>query len=158
MPSPLINLKGYTTPRTFSGFQIPVPLQSATIRRYCEERGLVFNHHVSENVTENTYLVLERLVSDSEHFEALGMCSIGMLPSDSAHRSSLLNRCLTNGTSIHFILEQIVLSSVAECDAFDELLTLTTMLRNETRHLERVAGLLRNSQEGRDLARNQFNT
>lgn len=145
MSSPLINLKGYTTPREFSGFQIPVPLQSATIRRYCEERGLVFNHHVSENVTENSYLVLERLVSDSDKFQALGMCSIGMLPSDSSHRSSILDRCLANGTTIHFILEQIVLSPTIERNAFDELLTLTMMLRNETRHLERVAGLLRDS-------------
>lgn len=158
MPPPLINLKGYTTPRTFSGFQIPVPLQSMTIRRYCEEHGLVFNHHVSENVTENSYLVLERLVSDSEHFEALGMCSIGMLPNDSAHKSSLLNRCLANGTSIHFIFEQIVLSSTAELDALGELLTLTTMLRNATRHLERVAVLLRDSQEGSDLAHNRLKT
>lgn len=148
MPSPLTNLKGYTSPRTFSGFQIPVPLQSATIRRYCDERGFIFNHHVSENVTENSYLVLERLVSDSDKFQALGMCSIGMLPSNSAHRSSILNRCLANGTSIHFILEQIVLTTTAELDALGELMTLTTMLRNETRHLGRVAGLLRGSREG----------
>jgi len=148
MTMQVTNLKGYASPRPFSGFQIPVPLQSMTIRRYCEERGLFFNHHVVENVTSGSYLVLERIVSDSDKFQALGMCSFGMLPSDSVHRTSLLNRCLANGTSIHFIFEQVILTSTTELDAFGELLTLTTMLRNEIRHLERVAGLLRDSQEG----------
>jgi sporadic carbohydrate cluster protein (TIGR04323 family) len=148
MTQQIINLKGYASPRPFSGFQIPVPLQSMTIRRYCDERGLVFNHHVVENVTNGSYLVLERVVSDSHKFQALGMCSIGMLPSDPTHRIFLLNRCLANGTSIHFIFEQVTLTSTTELDAFGELLTLTTMLRNETRHLERVAGLVRNPREG----------
>jgi len=148
MTQQVINLKGYASPRPFSGFQIPVPLQSMSIRRYCDERGLVFNHHVVENVTSGSYLVLERIVSDSDKFQALGMCSIGMLPSDSAHRLSLLNRCLANGASIHFIFEQVILTSTTELDRFGELLTLTMMLRNETRHLDQVAGFMRNSREG----------
>ena len=54
--------KAYTTPRSFGGFQIPITLQSTTLRNYCEKNDLIFHLHVVENQIPNTYLVLEALV------------------------------------------------------------------------------------------------
>lgn len=123
----VINVKGYATPHPFSGFQIPIPLQSMAIRRYCEDRGLTFNHHVVENVTPGTYLVLERIIEESHLCQAIAMCSIGMLPSDSQHRTTLLARCLDCKTSIHFVFEQIVISAEPDVRAVNELISLTNL-------------------------------
>lgn len=127
-----INVKGYTTPRGFSGFQIPIPLQSAAIRRYCDERGLTSNHHVAENITPDTFLVLERIATEAHLFQALAMCSIGMLPQDPYYRSDLLERFVASGITVHFLFEQMVVSSPNEINAVDDLLSLTGLLQKDS--------------------------
>jgi len=119
-----LNVKGYTTPREFSGFQIPITLQSASIRRYCDERGLVFNHHVAENITPGTYLVLERVVAEAHLFQAVAMCSISMLPSNSERRAELLERSVNAGMTLHFIFETLVVTSHEDIAVVEQLIAL----------------------------------
>lgn len=138
-----INVKGYTTPRPFSGFQIPIPLQSLSIRRYCEDRGLVFNHHVVENISPKTYFVLERVVKEAHLYQAIAMCSIGLLPNDETYRSTMLNQCVTAGVSVHFIFEQLVVSSEADIASLNDLLSLSSLSPQwpeEIRHLTSLIG------------------
>ena len=136
------DLKGYTTPRRFSGFQIPVSLQSMAIRRYCSDHELMFNHHVSENITSDSYLVLERLISESGKGVAIGMCSLGMLPKDSDRRSRMLAECAKKGTSVHFVFEQLVLRSESDLDTLNEFLTLTTLLDRQSNRIQQVSELM----------------
>lgn len=121
------NLKAYTSPRRFSGFQIPISLQSMAIRRYCEERGFRFNLHANENITHNSHLVLERLISDSTSYEGIAMCSAGMLPTDRVHRVELVQRALESGLSLHFVFEQMVVSNPSQIAALDELVVLSSL-------------------------------
>lgn len=137
-----INVKGYASPRTFSGFQIPIPMQSMFIRRYCEERGFIFNHHVVENITPNSYFVLERLVTEASQYQALAMCSIGMLPRESTVRGSMLNRCIADGLSVHFVFEQLVVSGSKDIDQVNELLNLTRLLDNPRAQIQSLLDLV----------------
>jgi len=139
------NLKGYASPRSFSGFQIPIPLQSLTIRRYCEDRQLKFNHHVVENITPSSYLVLERVVEDAHQYQAVGMCSIGMLPSDSRYRTRLLSRCIEMGASIHFVFEQIIVSETSDIDALNDLLSLTSLSQGYEPQIQFLKNLIDSS-------------
>jgi sporadic carbohydrate cluster protein (TIGR04323 family) len=127
-----LNVKGYATPREFSGFQIPIPLQSAAIRRYCDEHGLVFNHHVVENITPGTYLVLERIVAEAHLFQAMAMCSIGMLPGDRAHRNDLLEGCVRTGLVVHFLFEQIILRTKEDVALVNEILSLMWLSKSDS--------------------------
>jgi len=138
-----VNVKGYTTPRPFSGFQIPISLQSLSIRRYCEDHGLTFNHHVVENISPKTYFVLERIVQDAHLYQAIAMCSIGLLPSDTKYRSAILKRCSSAGVSVHFIFEQLVVSSQRDINTLNDLLALTALSlqkSDEIRHLTELIG------------------
>ena len=121
-------VKGYTSPRSFSGFQIPVPLQSLAIRRYCEDRNYVFNHHVSENISQGTFLVLERIVAEAHHYQAVAMCSIGQLPLDATHRSMIVTRSIDAGISLHFVFEQLVVSCIKDIEALNSLLILSSLV------------------------------
>ena len=121
---PINNVKAYTTPRQFSGFQVPISLQSTAIRRYCEERGLQFNLHANENITANSYLVLERLIIESQTYRGIAMCSIGMLPVDHQYRTSLVERSIEAGLALHFVFEQIVVSSVSQVNSLNNLVLL----------------------------------
>jgi len=136
--SPLNNVKGYATPRAFSGFQIPIPLQSMAIRRYCEERSLRFNLHVVENIGPNSFLVLERVIAESHLYSAVAMCSVGLLPSDTAHRTDILRRAFRSGMHLHFVFEQLIGSTEADIDEINELIhlcNLSSRSRNQTQRL-----------------------
>ena len=143
MPNRVVNVKGYATPREFSGFQVPIPLQSAAIRRYCDERGLVFNHHVVENISPGRFMVLERIVAEAHLFHALAMCSISMLPRDIKHRTKLLESCVKSGTALHFIFESLIVTTYEDINAVNDLLALTNLLKDDHARIQAVKELVR---------------
>jgi sporadic carbohydrate cluster protein (TIGR04323 family) len=116
--------KAYATPRSFGGFQIPITLQSTTLRNYCEKNKLIFHLHVVENQIPNTYLVLEALVEKASQYDGIAMCSVSMLPNDRGHRRSIVKKILGRGCSLHFTFEQIVISSVDQVSELEELISL----------------------------------
>ena len=116
--------KAYTTPRAFGGFQIPITMQSTSLRNYCEKNNLIFHLHVVENQIPNTYLVLEALVEKASHYDGIAMCSISMLPTDREYRCSIIKRILEQGCELHFTFEQIVTSSVDQLVELEELVAL----------------------------------
>jgi sporadic carbohydrate cluster protein (TIGR04323 family) len=135
--------KAYTTPRAFGGFQIPISLQSAAIRRYCEERGLAFHLHANENLIPHTYLVLESVVADAATYEGIAMCSIDMLPTDSRHRRDLVRRCLAAGCRLHFLFEQRVVATAADADELETLIGLGTVARTDVARRAELSALAR---------------
>ena len=116
--------KAYTTPRQFGGFQIPITMQSTTLRNYCEKNNLIFYLHVVENQIPNTYLVLESLVEKADHYDGIAMCSVSMLPNDREYRRSIVTRILEQGCVLHFTFEQIIVSSADQIAEFEMLVSL----------------------------------
>ena len=116
--------KAYTTPRSFGGFQIPITMQSTTLRNYCEKNNLIFHLHVVENQIPNTYLVLEALVEKASHYDGIVMCSVSILPNDHEYRRSIVKRILEQGCMLHFTFEQVVISSVDQLVELEELVAL----------------------------------
>ena len=119
--------KAYTTPRSFGGFQIPITLQSTTLRNYCEKNNLIFHLHVVENQIPNTFLVLEALVEKASYYDGIAMCSVSMLPTDREYRHSIVKRILEQGCALHFTFEQIVISSVGQIVELEELVALVAL-------------------------------
>lgn len=94
------------------------------IRRYCEDRDFVFNHHVVENITPDSYLVLERVAREASQYQAIAMCSIGLLPKEKSHRNEIMAACIRAGTSLHFVFEQIVINDLKQVQELSEFLNL----------------------------------
>ena len=116
--------KAYTTPRAFGGFQIPITLQSTTLRNFCEKNDLVFHLHVVENQIPNTYLVLESLVEKADQYDGIAMCSVSMLPDDSRTRQLITHRIIKQGCALHFVFEQISIASLDQLQELEELVAL----------------------------------
>lgn len=139
-----LNVKGYTTPRSFVGFQIPIPLQSLAIRNYCSQRGFVFNHHVVENITPDSFLVLQRAITDVAQYQAIAMCSIGQLPSNQYRREQVLRHCVDAGVSVHFLFEQLVVDSHEQIPIVEQLLNLVSLHHSRPIDLSAFSVFLRN--------------
>jgi len=138
-----VNVKGYTTPQPFAGFQIPITLQSLAIRRYCEDRGMVFNHHLSENIGPDGYLVLQKLVDEALSYRAIAMCSFGMLPKNLSRRTELLRAALTRGCSFHFVFEQVTIDSYDDLNQLNELRSLCNLIPSDDRQVVYLRTMLK---------------
>lgn len=123
--------KAYTTPRSFGGFQIPITMQSTSLRNYCEKNDLIFHLHVVENQIPNTYLVLESLVEKANHYDGIVMCSVSMLPNDPTTRRSVVTRVLAQGCKLHFTFEQLVVSSIDQIADLEEFVSLIDLSQNQ---------------------------
>lgn len=111
------------------------------IRRYCEEHGYHFNLHANENITNNSFLVLERLIADPQDYNGIAMCSTGMLPQNYLRRSSILEQSLEAGLSLHFVFEQLIVSSVAEARAISDLVLLGSIADRSRELLKNLRGI-----------------
>lgn len=136
-------VKGYTTPRPFGGFQIPISLQSAAIRRYCEEHSLLFHHHSSENLTGDNYAVLRAIVRDAATSRGIVMCSVSMLPQSSIIRRSVTDEAIARGRSLHFIFEGLTVDREAQVAIVEELLALTRLTAMTSARLDHLRDLER---------------
>ena len=123
--------KAYTTPRSFGGFQIPITMQSTSLRNYCEKNNLIFHLHVVENQIPNTYLVLESLVEKANHYDGIVMCSVSMLPNDPTVRRSVVTRVLEQDCKLHFTFEQLIVSSLEQLADLEELVSLIELSHNQ---------------------------
>lgn len=117
-------LRGYVSSRGFGGYRIPVPLQSLALRDYCQRKGKLYVLPVNENIFENSYLVLDGMVQDLSAHEGVIMASMHMLPKNPDHRREVLRRILDQSCSLHFVIEDIVISKEADCERLEELLQL----------------------------------
>ena len=138
-----MNVKGYTTPQPFAGFQIPIALQSLAIRRYCEDRGMIFNHHASENIGSTSFLVLQKLVDEALSYRAIAMCSVGMLPKNRSRRTELLRRAVTRSVSLHFVFEQVIVVSHDDVSQLNDLSSLCNLIPSDDRQVVHLRTMIK---------------
>ncbi len=115
-------LRGYVTSRGFGKFFIPVPLQSLALRDYCARKSKLYVLPVNENDFAHSYMVLEGLIKNLAAFEGVVMYSMQMLPKKSERRHQIYETILAQSCTLHFVLEDTVVSGSADVERIEELL------------------------------------
>ena len=123
-----LGYRGYVTSREFGGARIPVPVQSLLLRDYCTRRGYVYKLHLNENMFAHSYLVLEGIVRDLSEFEGLLMCSMYMLPQRAARRAAIYRAIFDQGVTLHFVMEDLVLRTMADTTLVEDVLSAAVRL------------------------------
>ena len=107
----MIKLKPYVLPRPFSGYNIPIAMQTSFIKQYCEQAGYKFSLSIVELTKSNSYQILEEYLDEAKIAD-LGIVSIFVLP---IHNKKLMSRIhqKINKKKIlfHAILESKILSN-----------------------------------------------
>ena len=128
MSNKKVGYRGYVTCREFGGLTIPVPIQSLLLREYCKRKGYIYKLHLNENIFPHSYMVLEGIVENLIEFEGLLMTSIFMLPKRSKRRSDIYKKVFDKKIGIHFVLEDIVITSFDDVKIVEEILTITNLI------------------------------
>jgi sporadic carbohydrate cluster protein (TIGR04323 family) len=100
-------------------------VQSLALRDYCQRKGKVYGLPVNENIFPSSYLVLEGLIQNLDGFEGIVMCSFHMLPQRAGRRREIYDRVLSQGCSLHFVFEDLVVQRPADVEKLEELITLS---------------------------------
>jgi sporadic carbohydrate cluster protein (TIGR04323 family) len=116
--------RGYVTSRPFGQYCIPVPLQSLALRDYCQRINALYVLPVNENIFPNSYMVLEGMIQDLGDYEGIVMYSMHMLPQRAERRRRIFERILGQGSSMHIVLESLVVSGPHDVEKVEELIQL----------------------------------
>jgi sporadic carbohydrate cluster protein (TIGR04323 family) len=99
---------------------------------------------VVENITPRTYLVLERIVAEAHLFQAIAMCSISMLPNNSERRTTLLERCVNAGMTLHFIFESLVVTRHEDIADVNQLVALMGLSKKRSNRVSYIKEIVNN--------------
>ncbi|MDP3723053.1 MAG: hypothetical protein Q8R91_06110 [Candidatus Omnitrophota bacterium] len=113
--------RGYCTNAEFGGHRIPVPVQNLVLRDYVQRRNLLFRLSINELQFPNCYLQLLGLLPQLPALEGVIMCSLFMLPKDPEVRRTIYREFLKHGTSLHFVMENIVLQTADDVAGVEEI-------------------------------------
>jgi hypothetical protein len=65
-----------------------------------------------------------------------------MLPRNISHRTSLLQRCVESGVSVHFIFEQYVVQTVSDIAELNDLMSMVQVLTSSSDRAAMIADVL----------------
>lgn len=123
-------LNGYVTSRAFGGFSIPVPLQSLALRDYCLRKGYIYILPTNENYFNESYMVLEAHLSGQQRSHGIVMYSVKMLPANKIRRDRILQKTIDQGREMHFVYEDLKISSIADIKSLDKVMRISDAIRS----------------------------
>lgn len=128
MPSNRSGYRGYVSCRPFGGLHIPVPVQALLLRDYCARKGYLYKLHANENIFPSSYMVLEGMMNELAEFEGLLATSMFMMPKRAERRRRIYDTILSQGASLHFVLEDMVVRERADIEPVEEILSIHNLL------------------------------
>ena len=111
------------------GSAIPQRVQNLVVRDYAQRRGLPYRLAATEYAMPGAYMMLEDTLAELDRLDGIVMYSLFLLPADAAHRRRVYDRVLATGTSLHAALEDMVVRTVADIRAFEDVTAVAHALR-----------------------------
>ena len=103
-------LKPYVLPRPFSGYNIPIAMQTSFIKQYCEQSGYKFSLPIAEVTMSNTHQILEDYLDEVKNAN-VGIVSVFVLPINNKKLMSKIYKKINKKEILfHAILESKILS------------------------------------------------
>jgi len=121
--------RGYVTHHTFGGNKIPIPMQNLILRDYTQRNELLFKLSVNEYSIPNCYIQLNYLLTALPTLEGIVMCSVFMMPQQSAKRREIYQNFLDQGSTLHLIFESTVIRTQEEVETIEEMLAIRDTLK-----------------------------
>lgn len=132
---PKLGYRGYTTHRPFGGLRLPVPVQNLVMRDYASRNGLLFMLSINEFDFANCYVQLTKLIKQAPTIEGGLMCSVFMLPPDADTRWDIYREFIRHESSLHFVLESLVVANAQDIDGAEELIQMQQVLHDSPKDI-----------------------
>jgi len=99
--------RGYLSSRPFSGERVPQHVQNIVIRDYCVRNNLKYLLSATEVAMPNSYLMLNKLLSELTNIDGIVCYSLFQLPEEKLVRRNVCEEILIQKKTIHFAVESL---------------------------------------------------
>tara|TARA_B110000444_G_C18814790_1_gene584542 strand:- start:1462 stop:1875 length:414 start_codon:yes stop_codon:yes gene_type:complete len=126
----VIDLKTYVMPRPFSGYNIPISIQSVYLKDYANKKNFRFSLPTTEVTNSNNFYMLSKILSE-KNINNLAMTSIFLLPlNNDKILNKIFNPLIKKNINLHFPLEGKILSITEFFDYYKEINTINNLSSN----------------------------
>ena len=121
-------LRGYIFARPFMGERAPQHVQNIILRDYCQKRGHELLLSAAEYAMPDSYMILESVLDDLANIDGIVFYSLYQLPTQPEQRRLIYSRVLDAQKSLHFAVEDKVISSVNDIQIVEEIIRVLEVL------------------------------
>jgi sporadic carbohydrate cluster protein (TIGR04323 family) len=114
-------VKGYIFSRSFMGERIPQHIQNIIIRDYCKKNELQYLLSTSEYNMDNSFLILNDLVTNLKGIDGIIAYSLFQLPYYQGERNKILKKIIKKKKFIMFASEKMKVSNINELNHINSI-------------------------------------
>ena len=114
-------VKGYIFSRSFMGERIPQHIQNIIIRDYCKKNELQYLLSTSEYNMDNSFLILNDLVTNLKSIDGIIAYSLFQLPYYQGERNKILKKIIKKKKFIMFASEKMKVSNINELNHINSI-------------------------------------
>ena len=121
-------VKGYIFSRSFMGERIPQHIQNIIIRDYCKKNELQYLLSTSEYNMNNSFLILNDLVTNLKGIDGIIAYSLFQLPYYQGERNKILKKIIKKKKFIMFASEKMKVSNINELNHINSIWKIKKIL------------------------------
>jgi sporadic carbohydrate cluster protein (TIGR04323 family) len=114
-------VKGYIFSRSFMGERVPQHIQNIVIRDYCKKNELQYLLSTSEYNMNNSFLILNNLVTNLKGINGIIAYSLFQLPYYQGERNKILKKIIKKKKFIMFASEKMKVSNLNELNHINSI-------------------------------------
>jgi sporadic carbohydrate cluster protein (TIGR04323 family) len=119
--------RGYISSREIAGNIIPQRIQNLVIRNYAQAKEMLFLLSATEYYMDNCYMMLNRLLEETDNLAGIIFYSINLLPLDLLKRKQIYRKILEHGCELHFALEELVIREEDDLELVEDVIVCRSL-------------------------------
>jgi sporadic carbohydrate cluster protein (TIGR04323 family) len=119
--------RGYISSREIAGNIIPQRIQNLVIRNYAQAKEMLFLLSATEYYMDNCYMMLNRLLEETDNLAGIIFYSINLLPLDLLKRKQIYRKILEQGCELHFALEELVIREEDDLELVEDVIVCRSL-------------------------------
>ena len=125
------NIKGYISSNYIKNNLISQKVQNLVIRKYCEDKNLIYNLSNAEYIHDESFIGLNEIIESIDNYNGIVAYSMHQLPKDRKLRLKLLNKVLIKKKFISFATEDIAVKDKKTFNNLELLINLNNYIESE---------------------------
>ncbi len=125
------NIKGYISSNYIKNNLISQKVQNLVIRKYCEDKNLIYNLSNAEYIHDESFIGLNEIIESIDNYNGIVAYSMHQLPKDRKLRLKLLNKVLIKKKFISFATEDIAVKDKKTLNYLELLINLNNYIESE---------------------------
>jgi len=110
--------------------RIPQHIQNIILRDYCKKKSLTYFLSGVEYTQENSYLMLNSIISDLKNLDGIIAYSLFQFPENNTERKKVFLKILKKKKVVYFACEDLKVSNIKDLEKVEKIWLIKKSLKN----------------------------